>query len=124
MKKPIVWLSTGGLIAAAAALTSLADPIPFPESRTYTSDFETDPIESGWILDGWLWDFIPEGLERPSEVRPSEPSALDDIQTFNPDGNELTLEPKVPAGNYRTLGFSGENGPSGSLVGREGNGHV
>ena len=109
MKKQITWLSTGGLIAAAAALTSLADPIPFPESRTYTFDFETDPLESGWILDGWLWDFIPEGSERPSEVRPSEPSALDDLQTFNPDGNELTLEPKVAASSYKTLGFSGES---------------
>ena len=44
MKKQIIWLSAGGLISAAAALVSLADPIPFPQSGTYAFDFETDPL--------------------------------------------------------------------------------
>ena len=73
MKSRIVWLSAGSLFTTVAAVISLADPIPFPESRIYEFDFETDPFESGWILEGWLWDIIPEGAERPSQVREIPP---------------------------------------------------
>ena len=64
-------LPIGGLVTSATALITFADPVPFPESRTYEFDFETDPEEAGWTLEAWIWDFIPEGVEEVATVRDS-----------------------------------------------------
>ena len=108
MRNRKLWLSVGGLLSVASAVYTLADPIPFPDSRTYSTDFEDDPQAVGWTLDGWLWDFIPDGTEEVTTVRDSA-NGFNDQNTFNEEGELLTLVPKVAPDNYRNYEFSGDN---------------
>lgn len=115
MKKRIAWLSAGSLITAAAAVFSVADPIPFPESGTYEFDFETDPLDSGWQLENWVWDFIPLAVEEMTgtgggdgQISASDPNGLDEF-SFEEDEDVYPLPPLVAPGSYMELGFSGES---------------
>ncbi|MGK0184237.1 MAG: hypothetical protein ACI9R3_000003 [Verrucomicrobiales bacterium] len=116
MKKPLAWLTAGSLFSAAVAVISFADPIPFPESGTYEFDFEADPLDLGWTLEGWVWDFIPPvGVEEMTgtgggdgQIGASNPGGWDEF-SFEEDEDVYPLAPLVPAGSYVALGFSGEN---------------
>lgn len=114
MIKQFTRISLGSACLAALALFTLADPVPFPESGTYQFDFETDPFDSGWTLEGWVWEFMPLGVEEmlatgtgDGQVRPSS-GGLDDF-AFSGNGAAFPLEPLVAAGSYPELGFSGES---------------
>ena len=93
-------------MTTAAAVISFADPIPFPESGTYTFDFESDPLESGWSIEGWVWDFIPLAVEEMTatgdgdgQISVSDPTALDEF-SFDDTGDVYPLAPLVAPGSY------------------------